>query len=133
MTRPGEVTEVKNGMMRVTFCRPEACEACGACEGGKHETSIWVRGNAQVGDIAVVDMPDRTVLKASLTAYGLPLAGLLAGLIIGMAVMPGNETAGAVGAIVGLAASFAGLKATEKNRAGKPSWTPRVIDILDKE
>ena len=131
MTRPGEVTEVKNGMMQVTFCRPEACEACGACEGGKHETVIWVKGEAQVGDIAVVDMPDKTVLRASLAAYGIPLLGLLAGLILGMAVVPDNEIAGVVGALIGLAGSCAGLKATEKKRAGNPNWTPRVIKILD--
>ena len=64
-------------MLQVTFCRPDACQSCGACEGGKKQTTIWVKGEAKVGDIAVVDMPDKTVIRASLIAYGLPLILLL--------------------------------------------------------
>ena len=70
-------------MMQITFCRPEACAACNACEGGKKEHSIWVRGEGRIGEIAIVDMPGRMVVKASAIAYGLPLLLLLAGMILG--------------------------------------------------
>ena len=129
MRRPGEVTDVRNGMLQVTFCRPDACQSCGACEGGKKQTTIWVKGEAKVGDIAVVDMPDKTVIRASLIAYGLPLILLLLGLIAGNAVTPGNDLGGVAGAMIGLAASLVLLKATEKYRAGKPGWNPEVIEI----
>ncbi len=133
MRRPGEVTEVRNGMLQVTFCRPDACQSCGACEGGKKQTVIWVKGNARVGDIAVVDMPDRTVIRASLIAYGMPLVCLLLGLILGSVLVPGQELAGVAGAGIGLVISLILLKVTEKYRAGKPSWSPEIIDILPRE
>ena len=132
MRRPGEVTEVRNGMLQVTFCRPDACQSCGACEGGKKQTVIWVRGEARVGDIAVVDLPDKTVVKASLTAYGLPLVFLLLGLILGGMVTPDSEIGGVIGALIGLGGSLAVLKATEKKRKTAPGWNPEVIEILPK-
>ena len=133
MRRPGEVTEVRNGMMQVTFCRPDACQSCGACEGGKRQTAIWIRGEANVGDIAVVDMPDKTVIRASLIAYIMPLSFLLLGLIAGTALFPGQETGGIIGALAGLGISLLLLKTTEKKRARKPGWNPEVIEILPKE
>ncbi len=133
MRRPGEVTEVRNGMLQVTFCRPDACQSCGACEGGKKQTVIWVKGQARVGDIAVVDMPDSTVIRASLIAYGMPLICLLLGLILGSVLMPGQELAAAAGAGIGLLLSLLLLKVTEKYRAGKPGWSPEIIDILPRE
>ncbi len=132
MKRPGEVTQARNGMLQVTFCRPDACQSCGACEGGKKEHVIWVRGEAKVGDIAVVDMPDRTVVRASLIAYGVPLVFLLLGLVLGSALFPGNDLAAALGACIGLGGSLLVLKLTEKFRAGKPGWTPELVDVLEK-
>ena len=132
MRRPGEVTEVRNGMMQVTFCRPDACQSCGACEGGKKQTVIWVQGEARVGDIAVVDLPDKTVVKASLIAYGLPLVFLLVGLILGGLMTPDSEIGSVAGAVIGLGASLIVLKATEKKRKTSPGWNPEVIEILPK-
>ena len=120
-------------MLQVTFCREDACKSCGACEGGKKETTIWVKGEANIGDIAVVDLPDATVVRASLLAYGLPLLCLLGGLILGSRVTPGNEMGGVIGALIGLAASMAVLKMTEKNRRGKAGWNPEVIEVFSKE
>lgn len=132
MRQPGEVTAVKNGMMEVTFCRPEACASCKACEGGKREHKILVRGDGKVGDIAVVEMPDRIVVRASLIAYGIPLIGLLGGMILGNALSGGKEFMAPAGAALGLAAGLAALKITEKRRAGRDEWSPRVVEILEK-
>ena len=132
MRQPGEVTDVKNGMLEVTFCRPEACASCGACEGGKREHKILVRGEGKVGDIAVVEMPDRIVARASLIAYGVPLAGLLGGMILGNALSGGKEAAAMIGAALGLAAGTAALKGTEKRRAAREEWNPRLVEILEK-
>ena len=132
MRQPGEITERKNGMIEVAFCRPEACAACNACEGGKKEHRIWVKGEGRVGDIAVVEMPDRMVAKASAVAYGLPLAGLLLGMILGNTLSGGKDILTLAGAAAGLAPSFGILKITEKYRAGKEAWNPRVVEILEK-
>jgi len=132
MRQPGEITQVKNGMMQVTFCRPDACAACNACEGGKKEHSIWIRGEGRVGDIAVVEMPERIVAKASFLAYGLPLITLLAGMVLGNLVSGGTDPGTAVGAVAGLIAGMTVLKITEKGRAGAEQWNPRVVDVLEK-
>ena len=83
MTRTGDVIKVKPGMVRVAFCRPDACAKCGACEGGKKETVLWLKGTASVGDTAVVDIPERILFKASVIAYLLPLVLFLGGLLLG--------------------------------------------------
>lgn len=132
MRQPGEITAVKQGMMEITFCRPEACAACNACEGGKREHKIWVRGSGNIGDIAVVDMPDGMIVKASVMAYGLPLAGLMIGMLIGSAVTQESIWGMLTGAALGLGASLMTLKFTEKNRRGHPEWSPRVVDILER-
>ena len=130
MRQPGEITRVQNGRIQVTFCRPEACAACGACEGGKKEHAIWVQGEGRVGDIAVVEMPDRMVAKASLLAYGLPLVCLLAGMILGSAITGGKDAGVIIGAAAGLAAGLLTLKLTEKRRTNRKEWTPRVVEVL---
>ena len=132
MRQPGEITKVQNGMMEVTFCRPEACAACNACEGGKKEHSIWVRGEGNVGEIAIVDMPDRMVVRASAIAYGMPLVCLLGGMALGHLVTGGGDVGTAVGALPGLAAGMVLLKVTEKHRRGREEWSPKVVDILEK-
>lgn len=132
MRQPGEITASGNGMMEITFCRPEACASCKACEGGKKEHKIRVKGEGRVGDIAIVDMPDTMIVKASAIAYGLPLIGLLAGMALGYALSGGKDISSLAGAAAGLAASLVVLKTTEKCRAGKEKWNPRVVEILEK-
>ncbi len=132
MRQPGEITARKKDMMEVTFCRPEACAACNACEGGKKEHKIWIRGEGKIGDIAVVDMPDKMVVKASAIAYGLPLAGLLGGMILGNVIAGGQDAGILAGGAVGLGISLLVLKMTEKSRAGREEWSPKLVQILEK-
>ena len=86
MERTGEVIKVESGVLTVRFGRPEACERCGACGGEKHQTVIQISGDAKVGDLATVRVPEGHVAKASVLAYLLPLLGLLAGLFAGWAL-----------------------------------------------
>ncbi len=132
MRQPGEITARKKDMMEVTFCRPEACAACNACEGGKKEHKIWIRGEGKIGDIAVVDMPDKMVVKASAIAYGLPLFGLLGGMILGNVIAGGQDAGILAGGAVGLGISLLVLKMTEKSRAGREEWSPKLVQILEK-
>lgn len=132
MRQPGEITDRKKDMMEITFCRPEACAACNACEGGKREHRIWIRGEGRIGDIAVVDMPDKMVIKASAIAYGLPLVGLLGGMILGNALAGGQDAWILGGGAIGLAVSLLVLKMTEKKRADREEWSPRLVQVLEK-
>ena len=53
-----------------------------------------------VGDSVVVALPDRYLLLVSLLVYGLPLAGLLGGALLGLAAL-GTDLGAAVGAAAG--------------------------------
>ncbi|MBR2824639.1 MAG: SoxR reducing system RseC family protein [Clostridia bacterium] len=132
MRQPGEITDRKKDMLEITFCRPDACAACNACEGGRKEHKIWIRGEGRIGDIAVVDMPDKMVVKASAIAYGLPLIGLLAGMILGNSLTGGQDVWSLAGGGAGLAISLILLKLTEKGRAGREDWNPRLVQVLEK-
>ena len=131
MERTGEVTAVKGEWLEVTFCRPADCEKCNACGMGQKQTSLMVRGKANLGDQAVVSMPSSTVMQASLLAYVLPLAGLLAGLFAGAALFPQAENAaGFLGALIGLMIPLLFVVLTEKRRRRSSRWQPTLVEII---
>ena len=106
MERTGTITAVSGDTLEVTFCRPGDCEKCHACIGGEKKHVLLVKGEGHVGDVAVVSLPEQTVVKASALAYLLPLAGLFIGMLLGALVAPQSETAGsAIGGVIGLAAA----------------------------
>jgi sigma-E factor negative regulatory protein RseC len=53
-----------------------------------------------LGESVVVAVPDRYLLLVSLLVYGLPLAGLLGGALLGLAAV-GSDLAAAAGAAAG--------------------------------
>ena len=134
MQRTGEVTAVRGEMLEVTFCRPADCEKCNACHGGEKVTKLMIRGKAEVGDIAVVEMPTKTVMQASGLAYGLPLAGLMLGLATGTMLFPQNQDiAGVICGALGLGAMVLFVHLTESKRRNDPRWKPQLIEIIPKK
>lgn len=131
MQRVGEVTAVRGEMIEVTFCKPEECSACHGCDGQQKASVVTVRGKAQVGDAAVVELPDSTLVRASLLGYILPVVGLLLGILIGMTVI-GGDTAAAIGGVLGLAAAASAVALTEKSRRKNPAWQPVLQQIIPK-
>lgn len=133
MQRTGEVTAVRGEMLEITFCRPADCEKCNACHGGEKVTKLHIRGKANVGDSAVVEMPTKTVMQASTLAYGLPLAGLMIGMIIGTVLFPNNaDVGGVLCGIAGLGLMAAIVRLTEGKRRNDPRWKPQLIQIIPK-
>ena len=131
MERLGEVTKVDGKWLEITFCRPSDCDKCHACMGGNKTTTLRLQGQAKVGDKALVSMPDNTITQASLIAYGLPLAGLLIGMLAGDAVYPASNSLGAfIGACIGLALPLIALIATERKRRHNPKWSPQLKRII---
>ena len=109
MKRRAVVAERDNRLVaRVVRC--EACASCRACAfGEKKEMDLALpEGKWQVGDEVEVELPEGGVSKASLLAYGLPLGGLILGLLVGMRLS--GEAAGALGALLGTAAGFGLLR-----------------------
>ena len=131
MERLGEVTAVDGKWLEITFCRPSDCEKCHACMGGNKTTTLKLEGKANIGDQALVSMPDSTIAQASLLAYIVPLTGLLIGMMAGDALLPLKNSLGAViGAVAGLAVPLCWLRATEKKRRQNPKWTPQLVRII---
>ena len=91
MRESGIITEIEEHTMMVEFERSSMCEKCGACERAHNAMRMEVEriGNASLGDRVEVDLPERTVVRAALVAYGFPLALLLAGLAAGSALPAG--------------------------------------------
>ena len=131
MERFGEVTKVDGKWLEITFCRPSDCDKCHACMGGPNTTTLRLQGKANVGDTVLVELPASTVTMASVIAYGLPLAGLLAGMLLGDAFIPMENSLGAlIGAVVGLALPLIYLLVSEKKRRSNPKWTPQIKRII---
>ena len=131
MERLGEVTKIDGKWLEITFCRPSDCDKCHACMGGSKTTTLRLEGKANLGDSVLVEMPASTVTTASLMAYGLPLAGLLGGMMLGNALIPLEDSLGAlVGAVAGLALALGYLLTTEKKRRHDPKWTPQIKRII---
>ncbi|MBQ8654826.1 MAG: SoxR reducing system RseC family protein [Clostridia bacterium] len=134
MERIGEVTAVRGEWLEITFCRPADCEKCNACHGGQKQTTLTLKGSARVGDAAIVEMPTGAFMQASMLAYAMPLACLMAGMFLGSALFPHKaDLAGGAGAVLGLAISAAALVFTEKKRRANPKWKPRLTRIIPKE
>ena len=130
MERTGEVKAVQGEWLDIEFCRPADCEKCNACHGQKL-LQIRIKGKAQVGDKAVVSMPEGVVTTASLIVYVIPLAALLGGMALGSALIPlGNSLDAVVGGVVGLAIAAAGIRLTEGLRRNSPQWHPQLIRVI---
>ena len=131
MERLGEVTKVDGKWLEFTFCRPSDCDKCHACMGGPQTATLRLEGKANVGDSVLVELPASTVNIASLMAYGLPLAGMLGGMLLGDKFIPLEGSLGSlIGAVVGLTIPLAYLLVTEKNRRQNPKWTPQIKRII---
>ena len=131
MERLGEVTKVDGKWLEITFCRPSDCDKCHACMGGNQTMTLRLEGKANLGDSVLVEMPASTITMASLMAYGLPLAGMLIGMLAGDALLPLEGSLGALaGAMVGFALPLIYLLATEKKRRLDPKWTPQIKRVI---
>ena len=132
MEKVGEITGVSGEWLEVSFCRPQDCGHCHACEGGQQPTVVRVAGVGRVGDYASVELPTGTVVKASLLAYALPAAGLIFGMLLGQTL--GGGTAGtAIGGAAGLLLTGGAVAFTEKSRRNSERWQPKLTRVFPRE
>ena len=130
MIRTGFVKEKKGDRLRVCFERPDACEGCKGCSKGflPRQELLTVFGQADVGDIVDVQMPEARTLKASVLAYALPLALLLAGLLAGSALRLSDGLT-LLFALAGLALGALAARGIDLRLRAKPQWRPSVINV----
>ncbi|MBQ4086459.1 MAG: SoxR reducing system RseC family protein [Clostridia bacterium] len=106
--------------------RPEACMKCRACDYGLNAETIveLPKGNWQEGDTVELDLERGRLSKASLWAYGVPLLGLLVGLVLGSVLALPELWQAALG-LLGALAGFGVLKILEPKFSGyRPKVTP---------
>ena len=117
---------LKDGRLVGRVERPEACMKCRACDYGLNAETIveLPKGNWQAGDEIELDLERGRLSKASLWAYGVPLAGLLIGLVAGSFIGLSELWQAAVG-LIGALAGFGVLKWLEPRFAVyRPHVTP---------
>ena len=69
MIRTGRVITIENNRPMVCFDRLDACEKCGACYNNKKQTLVRVLGQAEIGNIVDVALPDNRILTLSVIMY----------------------------------------------------------------
>lgn len=131
MERTGEVKAVDGQWLEIQFCRPADCEKCNACHGGDKVMSLRIKGEAKVGDKAVVYLPPSAVTQASLIAYAIPAAGLLLGILLGDTLFPAeNSIGGIIGGLIGVGVPALVIFIAERCRKADPRWTPQLVRVI---
>lgn len=130
MIRTGFVKEKKGEKLSVCFERPSSCEGCKGCAKGlmRKNELLTVFGDAQVGDVVDVQMPENRVFQAALLAYGLPLCGMIAALALGSAG-GFSDTVAFFMALVGLAVGYVLARVADKYLRSKKNWCPRIVQV----
>ena len=134
MTNKGIVKEVKGEMITVVFERHEACGDCHACHMGstncaKH--TITIKGKADVGDEIVVEMDESHVMAASATAYMIPFAGFMIGLL-GSYALKLSEPLMALCAVASTAVAYMIMRVLDPILS-KGRWEHKIVSVSKPE
>ncbi|MBQ3669018.1 MAG: SoxR reducing system RseC family protein [Clostridia bacterium] len=126
MTKEAIVVNTEKGL-KAEVIRSEACAHCRGCQIGQTERLLCdlPEGDYKEGDTVVITLSDHALTKATLLAYGVPLAALVAGLLLGSAIFK-NEIAQATTAGVFTLAGLVWLALTEKKRRQSGSFECRA-------
>ena len=84
------------------------------------------------GERVLLALPEPVLLKASLSAYVIPLACVFAGALAGRWLAPSEgDGAEVFGALAGLVAGILWARQLSRPRAGAAPWQPRVVARLE--
>ena len=128
-----EATVVRhNGRLMAEVVRSEACQACRACNFGQQERVYIDVGALKCaeGEKVTVDIDEGSVSRASVVAYGLPVAALFAGLMLGVLISE-TDYIQALCALAGLAAGLDAVRVLDKKLKKTGRFTPRVTLIKE--
>jgi len=132
MERVGEVVRIlEDGKAVVRFERTKACKNCKMCAnaGENHAlTEVENTLKAKVGDHVEISLHSKSLIHATLIAYGIPLVLLLVGVIVGSMW---SDAVGAIAGIVLALVSFVIPRLLEPRFSRVKTFKPRMIDIVD--
>jgi len=128
MRQEAEVVALREGGKEavVRFARSEMCGSCHACfREGENEAEVELPNSlhAAVGERVYIELHERVVLRSSLLAYGLPLLGLILGLLL---LSPLGEAAAAAGGLALCALAFFLLRSLEGRLKKRGEFRPRM-------
>ena len=126
----GLVVGINENMAQIRFLRGKQCANCGAClTAGESEMEIALPNSlgAKVGDRVVVDLAPKRVVQASLLAYAVPLAFLIAGVFLGGLV---SDWFGLVLGVVACGLAYGILRLVDRRNQKRHSFQPRMERIL---
>jgi len=87
MKEVGRIIEINDDMAKILIVRHIACGNCGACQVGKENLNMILTTENTVGgkpgDLVEIELKTENFLYASFIMYGIPLIGLIIGLIGG--------------------------------------------------
>ena len=132
MRQTGKVIELKGKKAVVRFVRSDACGHCNACfRLGSNEADIEIDNTlkAKLDDVVGIEMHGKSVLKASLLLYGLPLVALLVGAFIGSFK---GDLYSALAGLLFVAGAFFILRAFEPKFSRMTEFKPRMVEIMEK-
>ncbi len=138
----GTVEGLKGGKSVVRIERSSACASCeskASChiEGDK-ELLVEVRNilGAREGDRVEISMPTASVMKISAFVYIVPVAGLIAGAILGgwlADLFPiGDNASRVLGGALGLGLSLAIVIYFDRSVRSRPDYQPSMTRIIRK-
>lgn len=138
MIRQGEVTEKNGELLAVVFERPQACKQCNGCM--NHQcTRLEIAGDAEIGDVVEVELPDKSVVKASALMYLIPLAGLILGIALGtllhapLGIGIDKDLFCAGCGILVLAIGLFAVYGVDKWLRNKRDWQPSIVGVHKKQ
>ena len=133
MERVGEVVRIlEDGKAVVRFERTKACKNCKMCANAGENHALTEVDNtlkANVGDMVEISLHSKSLIQATLIAYGIPLVLLLAGVIVGSMW---SDAIGAIAGIVLALVSFVILRLLEPRFSKVTTFKPRMIDIVER-
>lgn len=139
MIEMGQIVSVEGSMATVKIRRGISCDSCTACGMAKDQSEISFRIandlNAQIGDWVELELESKSLIKASLIVYLLPLIALILGVVGGYAIagqFSGNpDLYGAIGGILFTALSFLGIRAMDPILRKNGDYSPKMISIVN--
>ena len=145
MERVGTITSVKEDTAVVAMRRHVSCASCGRCGAfaGKPnlEESVEVINpiKAGIGQKVLVETNDRQMLFISFMLYMVPLAALLAGVLLWVRFAPalgfgGNQEPAAAGAgFLLMVLVYLGIRIWDRRVKGNPRYKPVIVDLAREE
>ena len=127
----GLVVGLDGSMAQIRFLRGKQCANCGAClTAGESEMEIALENSlgAKVGDRVVVDLLPKRVVQASLLAYAVPLAFLIAGVFLGGLV---SDWFGLVLGVAACGVAYGVLRLVDRRNRTKHRFQPCMERILE--